>query len=213
LVWHHRGTDHGGAATTAKALDGRANTRISVGLSAVGLILVAVSFLAPGFRPGDVVGANIGGGLLLMLGWLLVAAGVVVGIVRAVSAPRNVPVSAAIVVLPLAATALLWSMEQQQLDNYADPSAYQVSIVNDEAQRVGVAVCVGEMPNMCSATEPTQDLAPREVAVADDGYQTAYPWQVTTPDGSVLGCLVLPTNAGPGTTSTVNVSSAKNSLC
>ena len=183
---------------------------ISAALSAVGLLLLATSYFAPGFRPGDVVGANIGAGFVFGLASLLIFAGVAVGVVGAWR--KRARLGALLALVPLAAAGLILWLGWQQPENYVDPNGFQVRIVNDGPLHVGVAVCNADTPPQCGRTEAVQDLAPGDFAVAEDGSQTAYPWRVTTAEGHVIGCLLLPVDANPGQTLIVKVSSANASL-
>jgi hypothetical protein len=73
------------AAVAERDADGRRkpHARVSAAVSAVGLLLLAASYTAPGFRAGDVVGANIGAGLVFGLGCLTILTGFGVAVVGA----------------------------------------------------------------------------------------------------------------------------------
>ncbi len=198
------------ASTAAPHSWGHAST--SAALSAVGVLLLATSYFAPGFRPGDGVGANIGAGFLLLLATLFICAGVAVGIVGFVRRRVRLVTALCLVVLPIVGGGLVGAVGQLQHRNY-DDQAFQVRIVNDTPQPVGVAQCNGDGPQTCSRTETVQVLAPGEFAVAYDGISTANPWRVTTSDGILVGCLSLPVSGSHGEVAGVDVSSASPGRC
>jgi hypothetical protein len=186
---------------------------ISAAISAVGLLLLATSVFAPGFRPGDAVGADISAGFVFGLGSLLIFVGVAAGVVAAWGKPRRLRALVVLVVIPVAAAGLIVWLAAQQYQKALYESGFTVRIVNDRPQHVGVAQCNGFAPVACDSTESIHDLAPGDFAVAFDGSQTANPWRVTTAEGYLIGCLLLPLDANPGRTLIVNVSSAVASHC